>query len=222
MLKDTHDFLREITELAEGSSEEDQRDPKSCLETATMPIVQVETSESNPAAETGNLSVVGTEAEGAGESVEDQDASQNDDEIAPVKSEAPAVEKSADSERPTVLILEDTTELAEVLQATLENMDIRSEWVSHGSKGLDRLKDKLPDLILLDIGLPDMTGWKVLEEMREWENQIEMPKVIVITAYGDPANRLIGKLQGIHSYLIKPFTPSEVESVVSRALSGTA
>ena len=46
-----------------------------------------------------------------------------------------------------------------------------------------------------------------------------MPKIIVITAYGDPANRLIGKLQNVHEYLVKPFTSDEVERVVLSALS---
>jgi DNA-binding response OmpR family regulator len=49
-----------------------------------------------------------------------------------------------------------------------------------------------------------------------------MPKVVIITAYGDPANRLIGKLQNVHDYLIKPFTAEEVERVVLGALSSSA
>jgi DNA-binding response OmpR family regulator len=47
-----------------------------------------------------------------------------------------------------------------------------------------------------------------------------MPPIIIITAYGDPANRVIGKLQNIHSYLVKPFTPDQVERVVAMALRG--
>jgi CheY-like chemotaxis protein len=75
-----------------------------------------------------------------------------------------------------------------------------------------------PDVLLLDIGLPDMTGWQLLEDMREREGDTNMPKVVIITAYGDPANRLIGKLQNVHDYLIKPFTSEEVERVVLGAL----
>lgn len=126
------------------------------------------------------------------------------------------------AEKPLILIVEDTAELAEVIQATLENMGMHVEWVSHGSKGLDKLKANPPDVLLLDIGLPDMTGWKVLEELREYMKQhtdSKFPRVVVITAYGDPANRLIGKLQGIDSYLIKPFTSDEVEKVVQKALN---
>ncbi|MEO0563349.1 MAG: response regulator, partial [Chloroflexota bacterium] len=127
-----------------------------------------------------------------------------------------------DSKKPKILIVEDTQELAEVIQATLESAGMDADSVSHGSKGLERIKAATPDILLLDIGLPDMTGWKMLEELRDWKKDpADMPTVIVITAYGDPANRLIGKLQGIHSYLIKPFTSDEVEKVVRGALDAT-
>ncbi|MEL7235909.1 MAG: response regulator, partial [Chloroflexota bacterium] len=127
------------------------------------------------------------------------------------------------AKKPSVLIVEDTEELAEVIQATLENKGMAVRWVSHGSRGITQIKKDAPDVLLLDIGLPDMTGWKMLEELREWKSDPgQLPTVVVITAYGDPANRLIGKLQGIHSYLIKPFTADEVEKVVEKALASTA
>ena len=44
------------------------------------------------------------------------------------------------------------------------------------------------------------------------------PFIVVMTAYGDPANRLMGKLQGVDSYLIKPFTPDEIERTVRQVL----
>ena len=90
---------------------------------------------------------------------------------------------------------------------------------THGTKAYDRFYKLKPDVLLLDIGLPDMTGWKLLESIKEENDERHMPKVIVITAYGDPANRLIGKLQNVHDYLIKPFTADEVEKVVLGALN---
>ncbi len=122
---------------------------------------------------------------------------------------------------PKVLIIEDTVELAEVIQATLESMDIESFHETHGERGVELYKKIQPDLLLLDIALPDTKGWKVLEQIKAYTQQNEgatMPKVIIISAYGDPANRLMGKLQDVTRYLIKPFTPDEVEAVVSGAL----
>jgi DNA-binding response OmpR family regulator len=117
-----------------------------------------------------------------------------------------------------VLIVEDTVELAEILRATLERMQLKVFHETHGTKALAVFSAENPDLVLLDIALPDTTGWKVLETIREQRQDSRSPAIIVITAYGDPANRLMGKLQGVHSYLIKPFMPDEVERAVSKAL----
>ncbi len=116
----------------------------------------------------------------------------------------------------TVLIIEDSQELAEIIQFTLEDMNIKTHHESHGKRGLDAFQKIKPDLVLLDIGLPDMRGWKVLDELRSLEETT--PRVIVITAFDDPANRLMGRLQGVADYLVKPFTPDEIEDKVSLAL----
>ncbi len=121
----------------------------------------------------------------------------------------------------TVLIIEDSVELAEIIQASLHDMELETFHETHGQNGLETFKDILPDLVLLDIALPDIKGWKILDEIRALVQEypeVHMPKVIVITAYGDPANRLMGKLQDVNRYLIKPFTPDEVEDVVSTVL----
>ena len=118
----------------------------------------------------------------------------------------------------TVLIVEDTLELAEIMRATLERINLRVFHASHGTTALELFEAEPPDLVLLDIALPDTSGWKVLDTIREMQRGGAGPKVIVITAYGDPANRLMGKLQGIHSYLIKPLKPNEVERTVREVL----
>jgi CheY-like chemotaxis protein len=73
-------------------------------------------------------------------------------------------------------------------------------------------------LVLLDLALPDMPGWKVLDTIKEQQRGEPLPAIIVISAYGDAANRLMGKLQAVHSYLIKPFSPDDVQKVVANAL----
>lgn len=121
--------------------------------------------------------------------------------------------------RPKVLVIEDTIEIAEIVCATLQRMNLQVSHATHGDKGLELYQTEQPDLVLLDIGLPDTTGWKVLETIRhQMQEGGKRSLVIVITAYGDPANRLMGKLQGIFDYLIKPLIPSQIEKVVAHAL----
>lgn len=134
----------------------------------------------------------------------------------------PAAEARAANQRPRkVLIVEDAVELAEVIAATLERINIQTHHETHVERALEAFAAYHPDVILLDISLPDKTGWKLLDEIKARPGT-EQPIVVVITAHGDPANRLMGKLQGVYSYLVKPFTPDEVEAVVDRALRGAS
>lgn len=132
---------------------------------------------------------------------------------------APSYEASPGPAAPLkVLIVEDEVDLAEVLSITLERLKLQVFHETHGTKALAVYETEHPDLVLLDISLPDVTGWKVLETIREQQRDSKNPIIIIITAYGDPANRLMGKLQGVFSYLVKPFTTDEVEDQVIKAL----
>jgi CheY-like chemotaxis protein len=201
---------------AEGSPDErERREPVHPLKTSTLPAIQ-DTIDMQ-AHDTGLLTTVQLDIEGR-DRADEQDAS-----FTPVETklstqrEKKSVMKKMNA---PVLIVEDTVELGEVIQATLEGMGLQAVHETHGKSGLERLKEIQPDLVIMDIGLPDITGWKMLDFIKELYAEADMPTIIVITAYGDPANRLIGKLQNIHSYLIKPFTPDQVEYLVGMALRG--
>ena len=120
----------------------------------------------------------------------------------------------------TVLLVEDNETIRHAFRILLEDSGYAVAEAGSGQEALDRAAAEVPALILMDLGLPDTSGWKILDAMREHyaEVKMEMPIVIIITAYGDPANRLVGKLQNIHSYVLKPFTADEIERVVISAL----
>lgn len=123
----------------------------------------------------------------------------------------------AEQESYNVLIIEDTRELAEIIQIVLAKYDfIHTYTEADGQNAIVAYEEIRPEVILLDLNLPDMRGWHVLDEIRRItaEDGTAMPRVIVTTAYSDPANRVTGKIQEIILYLIKPFTTSEVERYV--------
>ncbi|MBC7813415.1 MAG: response regulator [Burkholderiales bacterium] len=117
-----------------------------------------------------------------------------------------------------VLIVEDIEDLAGVMQITLRRMGIESYHASDGYIALDYLAENTPDLVLLDIGLPGMSGWEVLEQIKASMDEIPFP-IIILTAFNDPANRLIGKLQKyVTQYVTKPFEVETLRKAVRGAL----
>ena len=207
-----------ILDRAEGSPQT-VGEEFSTVRTATMPAIRISAETSAPTAETGIIAAVVTGGEGQDSDKKDaQDASRTTAET----QVTPATEEVAQPRVPSILIIEDSAELAEIIEATLQRIHFRTAHETHGTRALTRFNEMKPDVVLLDIGLPDMTGWKLLDHIKEVKGDARMPAIIVITAYGDPANRLVGKLQNVHEYLIKPFTSDEVERVVMSAVSGAA
>lgn len=204
---------------AEGAPESrDEREPANPKQTMMVPALRPSSLRSAPVAETGIVAAVVLSGEGADDS-DTQDALRTTAET----QTTPQPERQV-TPRLSALIVEDTLELAEILQATLQRMHLVTAHESHASRAMARFNEMNPDVVLLDIGLPDAPGWKVLENIKERQRATggKMPVVIVITGYGDAANRLVGKLHGVFSYLIKPFTSREVEGIVRSALSSEA
>lgn len=107
--------------------------------------------------------------------------------------------------QPRVLIVEDTLEYAQIVQTLLQRAGIQTHHVSDGYKALDYLEERKPDAMLLDIGMPGMNGWQVLDAVKARFPDADFP-VIVLTAFNDPANKLIGKFQSrVYQYYTKPF-----------------
>lgn len=119
------------------------------------------------------------------------------------------------------LIVEDSHDVAGIMELTLRHMGIATYRAIDGPAALAFLEDhpdELPDVILLDIGLPGMSGWEVLEIVKNTYPQAVF-RVIVLTAFNDPANRLVGKLQDrVVRYMTKPFEVSELAAAVREAL----
>ncbi|RMF82323.1 MAG: response regulator [Chloroflexi bacterium] len=220
MPKETMPVMIQTDDVDKDKREsDDRREPVMPVRsTSTMTTVYLEKKESSRA-ETGTVAAVVSDKK---ENKDKQDAARSTAEVkvaTKVKAKADKENKKDDPAKYSLLIIEDTTELAEILQASLEGLGLNITREAHGKKGLDRFYKMNPDVVLLDIALPDMTGWEFLEEVKQKRKESEkMPKIIVITAHGDPANRLIGKFQDVFQYLIKPFTPAEVEVVVKDAL----
>ncbi len=106
--------------------------------------------------------------------------------------------------QPNILIVDDTVEYGELVQASLVRSGLQADYVHNGQMALDYLNERMPDVMLLDIGMPGMNGWAVLDEIKVRYPQATFP-VIVLTAFNDPANKLVGKFQQqVFRYCTKP------------------
>lgn len=113
-----------------------------------------------------------------------------------------------------ILIVEDNAALARGLTASLKTSGFAVDHVTHGVAALEEARSVPYNLIILDIGLPDMSGFEVLERLRQ---RASSPPVLILTARGTLTDRVKGLDLGADDYLPKPFEPAELEARV-RAL----
>lgn len=114
-----------------------------------------------------------------------------------------------------ILVVEDTPEFATLTIMTLQRFGFDPVLAEDGEQAVALLDQYRPDLILLDLNLPGMSGWQVLEHVQNLYGHIPC---IVTSAYSDSANRVVGRLQDVYRYLIKPFAPGDLIKAVEGAL----
>lgn len=108
--------------------------------------------------------------------------------------------------QPKILIIEDEPQIRKLLNMTLGSKGFRIHEANDGREGISFVSSTRPDLILLDIGLPDMSGLTVLKEIRSWS---EIP--LIILSVQDDSGIIIDALNsGADDYVTKPFDPDEL------------
>lgn len=114
-----------------------------------------------------------------------------------------------------ILLVEDDEALAQLVQLLLERAGYTVKAASNGETGLASAQQTHPDLVLLDILMPDMDGWHVYEALR----RITDVPVLFLTALGDEHNIAYGLGLGADDYIVKPFGYKELVTRVKAALS---
>ena len=114
----------------------------------------------------------------------------------------------------TVLIVEDEKKLANILIEYLQKDGFQTKHIAIGSEVIPWVKGHNPDLILLDLMLPEMNGKQICQEIRTFSS---IP-IIMVTAMVEEIDRLIGLELGADDYICKPFSPKEVTARVKAVL----
>ena len=123
---------------------------------------------------------------------------------------------------PRLLLIDDDVSLAKMLHEFLELHGFRVDVVHEGEAGLQRIDTDQPDLVILDVMLPDISGFDVLKRLRVDHT---LP-VIMLTARGDESDRIFGLMGGADDYLPKPFNPLEltvrIQAILKRSSKDSA
>jgi DNA-binding response OmpR family regulator len=118
----------------------------------------------------------------------------------------------------TILYIEDEPAIIELIQDVLAHPDIRLISVTNGTEGLAKVREVKPDLLLLDVVMPDRSGWSIYEEIRSDESLKQMP-IILLTALLH-RYRIMKEFSKskIDAYITKPFDAGIVRQTVERML----
>jgi DNA-binding response OmpR family regulator len=114
----------------------------------------------------------------------------------------------------TILVVDDEKNIVQLARLYLNNEGFRVESASDGKQALEKAKTVRPDLIVLDLMMPEMDGLTVCKELRKTSN---VP-VIILTARGDDIDRIVGLEIGADDYMSKPFNPRELVARVKAVL----
>jgi DNA-binding response OmpR family regulator len=121
----------------------------------------------------------------------------------------------------TVLVVEDDADIAALIAHFLEKTGIASEIVSDGGRALARAKESSPDLVILDLMLPGLSGLEVCRALRADDKTAMLP-IVMLTARGEEAERILGLDSGADDYIVKPFSPNELMARVRALLRRAA
>ncbi len=120
--------------------------------------------------------------------------------------------------KPTILVVEDDAPVRNLITVTLKSNDYKFITANNGESAIMQASSHNPDVVFLDLGLPDMDGIEVIKKIRSWSN---MP-IIVISARSEDTDKIEALDAGADDYLTKPFSVEELLArlrVVSRRLA---
>jgi two-component system catabolic regulation response regulator CreB len=121
------------------------------------------------------------------------------------------------NQKPTILIVDDEPSIADALTYALSTEGLHAEWCGTGAAALANIQASPPVLVVLDVGLPDMTGFDVCRGIRASTNT----PILFLSARAEEVDRILGLELGGDDYISKPFSPREVVARIKAILRRT-
>jgi len=118
-----------------------------------------------------------------------------------------------------VIYIEDEQEMVDLVRLILGRKRIEVTGVREGREGIMKVQQEQPDLVLLDLMMPDMDGWEVYQQLRASDATRDIP-VIVVTAKAQSIDKVLGlHIAKVDDYVSKPFSPKDLIESVERVLA---
>jgi two-component system response regulator VicR len=122
-------------------------------------------------------------------------------------------------EKTKVVCIEDEPEMIDLVKLILGRKGFDLTGAMGGREGLEAVRRVKPDLVLLDLMMPDMDGWEVYQQMKADRELMDIP-VIVVTAKAQSIDKVLGlHIAKVDDYVTKPFGPQELLQSIERVLS---
>lgn len=118
-----------------------------------------------------------------------------------------------------VLIVDDSTVIRRLVEVCLKPIQVDVITASTGAEALAALEDEDIDMLILDVGLPDTTGWEILSFVRDHDRLADLP-VIIMTGYSESEREDRPADRGPDGYLLKPFSPEDLRRIVLDTIHG--
>ena len=119
----------------------------------------------------------------------------------------------------TILCVEDEPEMIDLIRLILARKGYNVQGAAGGVEGIRLVKEIHPDLVLLDLMMPDMDGWEVYQQMKAEVSLRDIP-VIVVTAKAQNIDKVLGlHIAKVDDYIAKPFSPQELMDSVEKVFS---
>jgi phosphate regulon transcriptional regulator PhoB len=128
-----------------------------------------------------------------------------------------AAEPNRERLRQKILVVEDESDIRELLRYNLAQEGFAVEEAADGAEALDRIARRAPDLLVLDLMLPRLSGLELCRRLRSNPESARLP-ILVVTAKGAEVDRVVGLEMGADDYVVKPFSPRELVARVKALL----
>ncbi|HMK07625.1 MAG TPA: response regulator [Anaerolineales bacterium] len=117
-----------------------------------------------------------------------------------------------------VVCIEDEPEMIDLVRLILGRKGFEVIGANGGVEGLEAVRREKPDLVLLDLMMPDMDGWEVYQQIKADENLRQIP-VVVVTAKAQSIDKVLGlHIAKVDDYITKPFGPQELLESIAKIL----